>query len=195
MHWRAPETSGATVRLRPALPADLSAIDDFVAHLSLATRVKRFFVPLRRLPEMLRSAIAEGDPTQRFVLAEEGLSIVGLGQYATLPNLLHCEIALVVADAWQGRGVGRRLLDRLLTDGARAGLREAVLETQADNRAMRALAQKAGFVLMRHPDDPHLVFGHRGLVDASQVASGENAVRRSPLPRPAQSAAAVAASA
>ncbi len=80
-----------------------------------------------------------------FVVAEDGQPIIGLGQYAAQPNRLRCEIALVVADAWQGRGVGRRLLDRLLSDAERAGLREAVLETQSDNRVMRALAQKFGF--------------------------------------------------
>jgi len=195
MDWSAPAIADAAVRLRDAQPADLDAVDDFVARLSLASRVKRFFVPLRRLPETLRSAIAQGDPMQHFVVAEDGHSIVGLGQCAMQPSRLRCEVALVVADAWQGRGIGSRLLERLLTDAARAGVREAVFDTLTDNRAMRALAQKADFILMRHPDDPRLVFGHRGLVDARQDAWGANALRRSLRgPSPRAEAAAVASS-
>lgn len=187
-------TPAAAVRLRAAQASDLDAVDEFVDRLSLASRVKRFFAPLRRLPEALRRAIAEGDPMQRFVVAEQRHSIVGLGQRATSPNRLRCEVALVVADAWQGGGIGRRLLERLLSDAARAGLREAVLETLPDNRAMRALAEKAGFILMRHPEDPRLVFGRRALVDAWQDARAANALRRSlRRPSPQAEAAVVAA--
>ena len=123
MNLPVPASPDAAVRLRAARPADLSAIDDFVAGLSLSSRARRFFVPLRRLPETPRSAIAGSDPMQRFVVAEQGHSIIGLGQYAAEPSRQRCEVALVVADVWQGRGVGRRLLDWLLTDAARAGLR------------------------------------------------------------------------
>lgn len=145
------------------------------------SRVQRFFAPLPRLPESMRDAIANGDPTQHFVVAERGASIVGLGQYAAAPDHPRCEVALAVADHWQGRGLGRRLLERLLADAARAGLREAVLETLSANRAMRSLARRADFSLVRHPEDPELLFGHRDLASAFERATVFDGVAAPPL--------------
>jgi acetyltransferase len=169
------------VRLRTARPDDLDALDVFVAQLSLTSRVQRFFAPLPRLPASMRDAVARGDPSQHFVVVAHGASIVGLGQYTTDPDRPRCEVALAVADDWQGRGLGRRLLERLLADAARAGLREAVLETSTDNRAMRSLARRAGFGLMPHPEDPELLFGHRDLAPAFERAAVFDGVAAPPL--------------
>lgn len=181
MGWPFFEAPDDGVRLRVAKPEDLGALDTFVAQLSLASRVQRFFAPLPRLPATMRDAIAGADPSQHFVVAGRGTSIVGLGQYAAAPDHPRCDVALAVADDWQGRGLGRRLLERLLADAARAGLREAVLETLVGNRGMRTLARRAGFSLAPHPEDPDLLFGRRDLAPRFEPSPVFNGVAAQPL--------------
>lgn len=147
--------------LRTAQAKDIDALQRFVGSLSLATRVQRFFVPLRELPGELVRALRQADPAHRFFIAEAEGEPIGLGQLAVSGE--QGEVALVVADAWQNRGVGARLLARLLDEAARRGLREVLLETLAGNRGMRALARRGGFELQRHPGDPDLLLGRRQL--------------------------------
>lgn len=156
-----------TIHLRQAVAADLPALQDFVAGLSLASRRQRFFVPLAELPAPLARALHERDPAHRFVLAEAPQAapgeILAWGLLVTDPSGSHGELALVVGDRWQGRGLGARLMARLLGDARAAGLREAVIETFGSNQAMRALAQRCGFRLQRHLEDGGLLLGRRPL--------------------------------
>ena len=156
-------TGAADVRLRTAGPDDLPAVRDFVAALSPQTRRLRFLAPLPALPAMLAWALERADPQHRFVVAEAGGAVVGLGQYAVETPGGRCELALVVDDRLQGRGLGRRLLEWLLADAHGAGLREAVLDTLSVNTAMRRLAQRCGFRLEGRPEEPELVRGRRAL--------------------------------
>jgi acetyltransferase len=153
-------------RLGLAQRADLPRLQRFVASLSLRTRVQRFFFPARELPRALVRAIEQADEDHVFVLAEHDGEVVGLGQYAAERLEARCEIALVVADAWQDRGLGGRLLSRVLENAAQRGLREATLETKATNGAMQSLARRAGFTLLPHPEDDDLVLGWRSLAAA-----------------------------
>jgi acetyltransferase len=146
--------------------ADLPELDRFVASLSLRTRVQRFFFPARQLPRGLVRAIEEADEDHVFVLARHGADIVGLGQYAAERSGARCEVALVVADSWQGRGLGSRLLARVLASAAHRGLREATIETKTTNGAMQSLARRAGFTLQPHPEDDDLVVGRLTLAAA-----------------------------
>ena len=150
-----------TCRLRPAHAGDVEALQRFVGRLSLASRVQRFFVPLRELPAEQVRALRQADPAQRFVIAEADAEPIALGQLAVQGE--QGEIALVVADAWQGGGVGSRLLGRLLDEASRGGLREVVMHLLAGNRGMRALARRSGFDLQRDPGDADLMIGRRRL--------------------------------
>ena len=157
-------------RLGRAEPADLPRLQRFVASLSLRTRVQRFFFPARELPRGLVRAIEQADEDHVFVVAEHDGEVVGLGQYAADRSGTRCEIALVVADAWQGRGLGGRLLARVLENASHRGLREAILETKATNDAMQSLARRAGFTLRPHPEDDDLVVGSLSLVCVPRVS-------------------------
>lgn len=158
------------IHLREAGAADLPALQRFVAGLSLPSRRQRFFVPLAELPAPLARALQEGDPAHRFVLAEAPQAapgeILAWGLLVADASGSQGELALVVGDRWQGRGLGARLLARLLGEARAAGLREAVIETLRGNEAMRALAQRGGFRLQRHPEDGGLLLGRRPLAAA-----------------------------
>jgi acetyltransferase len=55
------------------------------------------------------------------------------------------EYAVIVPDAWQGRGIGGLLLDYCLEVAARWGIAEVVAETDPDNRRMLGMFEKRGF--------------------------------------------------
>ena len=78
---------------------------------------------------------------------------VGVGRYVVDPPTNIADIALVLADAWQGQGLGRRLLATLLEHARTAGVREAVGVVLATNKAMLRLARSMGFSVTAEPGD------------------------------------------
>ena len=158
--------AGVTVRV--AQPSDIGPLQQLYASLSTQTRAQRFFSPLRELPRALLNALECGDPAHRFLViegpeAKGDRALLGLGQYAVELAQSRCELALLIADDWQGCGLGGRLLDQLLQDAGASGLRQARLETLHGNLAMLALARRAGFSVRTHPEDPLLLLACRAL--------------------------------
>ena len=76
---------------------------------------------------------------------------------------LNADVALVLADAWQGRALGRRLLATLLEHAQTAGVREAVGVVLATNKAMLRLARSMHFAVTAEPGDATVVRIRRDL--------------------------------
>jgi acetyltransferase len=84
-------------------------------------------------------------------------AIVGVARYTANPDGESAEFAIVVADAWQGRGVGRMLMQRLIDCAKRRGLSRlegAVLRANAD---MRRFCEGLGFATHDDPNEPEQV--------------------------------------
>jgi len=71
---------------------------------------------------------------------------IAVGRYAPDADGLTAEFALVVADAWQGKGVGRALLERLCDAARDAGYKALYGHILDANREMLELAARLGFV-------------------------------------------------
>src|ERR1700722_13641228 len=107
---------GAAVAMRPARTADLPALRDFFAGLSVQARYLRFFAPTTLGPTML-DRLCGGGGTSDAVLATRGAVIVGhaMAVDASGPcGARTTDIGVVVADAWQGQGVGSALMRTLI---------------------------------------------------------------------------------
>ena len=135
------------VLLRPVYPEDAERVQSFVRALSPQSRRSRFLSGLSELlPYMLRRLTEPAPPHEFGLLALAGgpgaRSVVGMGHCA-LEGGSSAELAVVVADAWQRRGIGTRLVHALArhASGVEA-LRGIVL---AENQAMLALARRLGF--------------------------------------------------
>ena len=138
--------------LRPVRPADALGIQDFIHRLSAATRRARFFAPIRELAPAALARLTSGRGSV-FVAETVDGCIVALAEYAAGDDAGTCEVALVVADAWQGRGLGGLLMDWLLQAARAAGIERAVVDVLCGNDAMLALARRYDFAAARSPYD------------------------------------------
>jgi acetyltransferase len=79
-------------------------------------------------------------------------SLIGVARYVRDENGDAAEFAIVVADAWQGRGIGTRLLAKLIEVARRRGLKRLYGQILGTNRPMLGFVRKLGFTLERHED-------------------------------------------
>jgi len=137
---------GSAVRIRPISPDDQGREQRFFAGLSERTRYQRFMQYLRELPPGMLERFTHIDPKREAALvALAADEIVGVGRYAPDAESGCAEFALVVADAWQRKGLGRHLLERLLAAARAAGYPCLLGRILDDNREMLELAARLGF--------------------------------------------------
>ena len=124
--------------------ADGAAVDAVFAGLSEQSRYLRFHTPMPRLPGSMRRSLLDVDGHDRAALVAEvpgprGTSPVGM---ARLDRTGPCqaELAIAVVDAWQGLGIGRRLMTELseLADRQGYSLLQAYV-LRENQRALRLL--------------------------------------------------------
>jgi acetyltransferase len=139
---------GSAVRLRPIQPEDAATVRRFFDALSERSRYQRFMQYLRELPPPLLARFTQLDYDRELALvalAPVGREFIGIGRYAPEADGETAEFALTVADAWQGRGIGRALLERLCDCARAAGYRTLVGHILNANREMLELSERLGF--------------------------------------------------
>lgn len=132
-------SDGARVRLRPIRPDDALRLERLLHRLSPLTRYRRFFTPVPRPDLDVIDRLVHVDYTDRLaMIAEVDDEVIGVARYDRV-TADEAEVAVVVEDAWQGRGVGTRLLWRLSAAARERGLQAFVAEVQGENRPMMRL--------------------------------------------------------
>lgn len=139
------ETANCT--LRTVTGADLTAIIDFLSRLTTDTLYMRYLTPklygddaaIRR--EAQRLVINDGYTA--VLVAQQGhepQAIIGVAELVRdAQRSASAELALVIADAYQGRGIGRAMTTWLIADAARHGITSVQVEALAENTRMRRL--------------------------------------------------------
>lgn len=142
---RAPAGPAHTVAIGPIDRLDADALLRFFAALSAESRHARF-LGSARVDGEAAAAMAAADGTRRLGLvarAPDSGEIVGhLCLEPSGPD--EVEIGIVVADGWQGRGIGRRLLAEGLVWARRRGIRRLTGVALADNSRILRLACTLG---------------------------------------------------
>src|SRR5580692_10791499 len=113
------QVSDLVAAIRPARATDLPALGEFFGGLSVQTRYLRFFSPIRVGPSLLR-LLGGGDGSTDALLATRDGVIIGHGMAVDVSGscgVATTDIGVVVADAWQHRGLGSALV-RALVAGA-----------------------------------------------------------------------------
>ena len=137
------------VRVRPVGEGDAEALGEFVGGLSLRTRYLRFFAGVPRVtPAMLRrmsgTRLPGGDLVDALVVTEAG-AIIGHGMATDTRDSAGTavtEIGVVVADRWQGHGIGSALTRTLAARAQARGATGLMMDVLAENRQMLALISK-----------------------------------------------------
>ncbi|KJU82020.1 4-hydroxybutyrate coenzyme A transferase [Candidatus Magnetobacterium bavaricum] len=156
-------SKGLDVLLRPVRISDESLLKDFFYSLSDETLYKRFIsvrrdMPHQRLQEylaidyVLRVVILAVPPKEPHT-AETGESVLGMGQYTVNHATHFADVAFVIRDAYQGRGIGQALLHHLSVIARQQGLLGFTAETLVHNRAMIKLFEGMDFDTEMHLDD------------------------------------------
>ncbi len=131
---------GAILTVRAIEPDDVDRLERMFHRLSPETVYRRFFSPVQRPPHKTLERLANVDHHAREALvALYGDEIVAVARYDTTADEHEAEIAVTVEDAWQHRGLGRRLARRLATEAVTHGIDHFVATMLPENRAALAL--------------------------------------------------------
>jgi GNAT superfamily N-acetyltransferase len=136
---------GSAVELHQMHAADAARLLRFHHTLSPDTAYMRFFSvhPELSAGELHRfTHVDHGD--REAIVATAASEIVAVARYDRLPQSDDAEVAFVVTDSWQGRGLGALLFDRLAERARQVGVRRFVADTLANNRRMLSLFHHAG---------------------------------------------------
>ena len=155
-------TDGSDVVVRPIGPDDASLLQAFVRRLSARSRRFRFFFGLAELSAAQLDRFVNVHPARGLALVavsgrSEDTAIVAEARYALAQEDDNAEFAIAIADDFQGRGLGRQLVKRLLATAWRRGVRRLFGEIKSDNRAMLAFATQLGFRLRGSFEDESVV--------------------------------------
>ncbi|HEU4941749.1 MAG TPA: GNAT family N-acetyltransferase, partial [Gaiellaceae bacterium] len=136
---------GTTLRLRPPTADDTDALVDFLGGLSRESVYYRFH-GFPTVNEKLVSSFVDPDWHERgHLVGELGGRIIALASYVRLRDPTAAEVAFVVADELQRRGIGTRLLEQLAERAGSVGIERFVAEVLADNSQMLHVFEAVGF--------------------------------------------------
>jgi acetyltransferase len=139
---------GTRVPMRPMRPEDIDYEQRFVRGLSDQSRYQRFLHQLPELPPAMLARFTQLDYDRELALvafAPDRSEFIGVGRYMPNADGETAEFALTVADQWQGRGLGRVLLEKLCDCARAAGYRTLYGHILNANRDMLGLADRLGF--------------------------------------------------
>src|SRR5437870_8018171 len=164
--WTLP--SGQSLRVRPIRHDDGELEEAFVRGLSLESRYQRMLSGGTKITPEWIDSMTHIDYYRHMAFAVTTVSggaeqFVGVGRYVVDAATPSADVALVLADAWQRKGLGRRLLATLLEHAQTAGVREAVGVVLASNKSMLRLARSMGFAVTAEPEDATVVRIRRDL--------------------------------
>jgi acetyltransferase len=150
---------GTEITIRPIRPEDAEMEQSFMRTLSDKSRYFRFMDALRELSQAMLVRFTQIDYDREMalvaVVSKNGADLeIGVARYVINPDGETCEFAIAVADEWQGRGIGSRLIACLIEVAHAKGLRAMEGEVLASNHNMLKLTQSLGFTATTSNEDP-----------------------------------------
>jgi len=140
---------GTLVTFRPIHPTDEPGIRDLFYGVSAETLYKRFMSRMKWISrEQVQDFVYIDHRTEVAIVGTlpeaYGEDIIAVGRYYLDPHTNRAEVAFIVDDAWQNRGLGKFLLRHLITIAKRNGIAGFTAEVLRENKSMQAVFQKSG---------------------------------------------------
>lgn len=150
--------TGLELFMRPIRPEDGLLLLDLFDSLSPKTRYYRFFSPIKELSHEMLKKFTHVDYNRDMALAaidiaETGERVLAVARFMSKPDMSKTEFAVVVRDEWQGKGVGRILLENLIMRAKEKKIESMSGFVLAENTHMLSLARQLGFSITRIPED------------------------------------------
>jgi len=150
---------GTKLTLRHIAPADADREQAFVHGLSSQSSYLRFHGTIKDLSKKELKTFTEPDSRNAVALivlhsGESGEEEIGVARYVIDSDRANCEFAIVVADAWQKRGIGTRLMNALISHLQASGVKQISGSVLKSNSAMFKFIKQMGFSETSIPDDP-----------------------------------------
>jgi acetyltransferase len=152
---------GTEIVIRPIRPEDAEMEQEFVRNLSEESRYYRFISTVRELSQRLLVRFTQIDYDREMALVavtqQNDRDIqIGVARYVIDSSGDTCEFAIAIADTWQKRGIGGRLMVSLMDAAREKGLRRIDGDVLTANTKMLRFMQKLGFEVLANPEDPDL---------------------------------------
>jgi GNAT superfamily N-acetyltransferase len=131
---------GRAVSVRAATIHDKAKLREMFSRVSPETIHRRFHLPYLRVPEQMLNLLLDVDryDKESLVALAEG-DIVGHAMYVKLADSGDAEVAFVVEDEWQSKGVGKLLLSQIAEKARRSGAETFTGQVLAENRRVLGL--------------------------------------------------------
>jgi RimJ/RimL family protein N-acetyltransferase len=169
-----------TVQVRPIEAADRAALAAAFERLGEDSRMRRFLGPKHELSTRELTYLTEVDHVthEALVALDDEENIVAVARYAAWPRESResAEVAIVVLDAWQGRGIGTALTAQIIARAGENGYARLGATTFGDNLASRRLLGRLGFTPVSTADG--LLSFELGLPAHSRHAAEREPTRR-----------------
>ena len=140
---------GRVAQIRPILPEDADLLVEFYDRVSAESKYFRFFAPYPTLSARDIERFTHVDHVDRvaFVVTQhDNEQMIAVGRYDAIGNG-EAEVAFLVEDAQQGRGVGQLLLEHLAQAGRERGIKSFVAEVLPENVRMLQVFREMGYTL------------------------------------------------
>lgn len=140
---------GTLLSFRPIHPTDEPATRDLFYSLSQQTIYYRYMSHMKRIPrKQLQNFVYVDHRNEVAVVgtipSASGDEIIAIGRYYLDPKTNRAEVAFVVRDDWQNKGIGSFILKHLVNIAKRNGIAGFTAEVMRDNKPMQAVINHSG---------------------------------------------------
>jgi len=146
---------GTEVRIRPLTMLYREAVRDLHDRCSPEARRFRYFTAMPVLPPKVFDRLCDRTRGHSIVAGHDG-QVVGLANLMFTPDPGIAEMAFLIEDRWQGRGLGASLAQMLVSQARDLGFAEVRATLLSDNVRMRRLLVSLGAILS-YTEDPGVV--------------------------------------
>jgi acyl-CoA hydrolase/GNAT superfamily N-acetyltransferase len=141
---------GTEIFFRPVKPTDEAALSEMLYSLSISSLRKRFFTHTQTFPHKDVQRLTNLDYKNELAIVgvvpgPSGEHIVAITQYFLDPKTQVAEVAFIVQDEWQAKGMGKFLLDYITGIAIERGIKRFYATVLPENKAMLNIFYNCGY--------------------------------------------------